>query len=263
MKEMETDFSHYSKAYNCISEDRLVKYHILMTSPCRELVVLPYYAMQSAASLFYPTLHILEVCLRNKIYCALRNFYSIRCKKIALPGSPEEWYLWMPQKIETLREVNSARMNAMTSITTRQVIPGDIISRLPFGVWVAFLRERVNNTDPLFFWTAVKNDIFPNTTKSKTDIFNEIKWAKSLRNRLFHHEPLWTGAGTCSLSKAKSTLTEKHERLLNIINWISQDVDYTFSTPRGFSYRNVFCVGIDRIFDALGQPLPDAPSGKQ
>ena len=248
---MSIDISHFLRSCDIISHERLHKYKQLIPYEWVSLVLLPYYGMQFNAALFYPTLQVLEVCLRNRIYSALASFYAKRAKTITLSGAPEEWYLWMPENQKTRLSIKSAISSARHDIKKRGIIPGDIICRLTFGDWVSILDEHPHTTDPLFFWNYVYKDIFPNTTKSKKGtILSEIKWAKSIRNRLSHHEPLWTSSDICTLTEAKNTLIAKHTRLLEIIRWISDDVFYSYASEKGFHYEKYFRLLMEQGFEA-------------
>ena len=257
------DFTRYSKSAECISQERLSKYKQLLPPQCSPMVIMPYYGMQFNAALFYPTIQLIEVCLRNKIYSSLNAFYTERAKTISLPGKPEEWYLWMPQRKKTVRNIKSALSDARSDIHNRDIIHGDIICRLTFGDWVSILEEHPLNTDPLFFWNAIQKEIFPNVKKSKKAILNEIRWAKSIRNRLSHHEPLWTSSNLCTLKNAKRTILEKHSRLLEVIHWMSEDVLYSYASTYGFQYEASFRRMVDGSFDAYNVFWEKSPQATQ
>lgn len=247
---LDIDFARYIRSAEYISQERLSKYKQLIPPIYAPLVIMPYYGMQFNAALFYPTIQLIEVCLRNKVYSSLRAFYMERAKTISLPGKPDEWYLWMPQNKKTIQNIALAWTDAKRTIKDRAIIPGDVISRLTFGVWVSVLDEHQNNKDPLFFWNAVQKEIFPNVNKSKKAILSEIRWAKSIRNRLSHHEPLWTSSDLCTLGNAKRTIYEKHNRLLEIIRWMSEDILYSYASTYGFQYEESFRRMVEGSFDA-------------
>ncbi|MDO5116095.1 MAG: hypothetical protein Q4D58_08380 [Synergistaceae bacterium] len=234
------------KVLNCISNERLDRYKSLIPSSANGPFVALYYTIQSASSMFYPTIQILEVCLRNKIHEALVDFFTGRAKSITLPGKPTEWYLWLPRNIHTQKEIKKVLSRASKEIRNRQLIPGDIISRLSFGSWCSILEDRSDNKDRLFYWTGVEKSIFPNTQMKKRQIMAEIKWANALRNRLFHHEPIWTGSGVTSIKDAYKTLKNKHKRLLNIIKMMSPELYKSYALD--YMYKRDFRVSIDGVF---------------
>ncbi|MEG1501928.1 MAG: hypothetical protein RR272_05170 [Synergistaceae bacterium] len=239
-----------TESLNNISREKLEKHKYFLSNKSNENLVIIYYAVQSATSLIYSTLNVLEICLRNKIYNLLSDFYIQKSKSLLQDNNPCQWYLWMPKNQETMNKISEAVKDANRKILTRPIIPGDIVSRLSFGVWYSILGERSNNNDPLFFWTPIKNKLFPNTKKTKGEILNEINWAKKLRNRIFHHEGIGFD-NTQSLNTLHTLFLEKHNRLLKLISWVSPSSHETYSNNHFFNYQELYNQRIDSIFNDL------------
>lgn len=238
MAETSKNTKQMARVVECLSSERLGRYLSLTPSHEPEAAVLPYFTIQATSSLFYPTIQVVEVCLRNRIHLAMANFYSGRSKTIVLPGRSETWYEWVPTRKRTKDNINDAITHARADVHGRKVIPGDIICRMMLGTWVSILEERPDNADKLYFWAGVVKDVFPKATLPKKALLQEIHWANDLRNRLFHHEPLWTGAGVSTMKQACATLKRKHRRLLNILMWMSPDLYRAYALD--FQYKKIF-----------------------
>lgn len=217
-----------------LSIERLDRYAPLARSKDAGKTLLPYLSMQVVLSAFYPTVQIVEICMRNRIHLAMTEFYTGRSRNVALPGAPDKWYEWMPTETKTVSNIHEAKSSAKKKIQGRKVIPGDIISRLSFGTWASILQERPCNTDPLYFWTGIEKTVFPHASLNKKQKLQEIRWANDLRNRLFHHEPIWTENKATGLDTADVLLKKKHKRLLDILNWMSEDLYKAYALDFGY-----------------------------
>ena len=92
MREIIVGGINYSNISSSLSDARLAAYHdFIMSDFPIEFVLYPYLTIQYVTSMFYPTLQLLEVCLRNHIYNSIKDYYQSRCKKIDLPGEPKKW----------------------------------------------------------------------------------------------------------------------------------------------------------------------------
>lgn len=240
MKEYIIKSINYTKIRKSLSDARLSTYHnFIMKELPVEFVLYPYLTIQSVTAMFYPTLQLLEVCLRNHIHNSLTEYYQARSEKISLPGLPEKWYEWMPETRKTQNKITDAAERAQKEIKKRQIIPDDIICRLSFGVWVRLLEERKFNSDPLHFWQGIAGSVFPNTGKSKTEIIESLKKANNLRNRIFHHEPAWNKSDVSDINSAHKKLCELHDSVIEIISWMSPDL-IKYYTGTTWNYKNRF-----------------------
>lgn len=217
---------NFQEIKNCLSAERLFAYEKIIAPAPEGLAIFIYQVMQMHSSLLFVPIQYLEVCLRNRTYNALKNFYDARKKVIAPLGTPGEWYKWMPQKQITKDNISEACKKAKNQIRNRRpIVYGDIISRLTLGVWVSILEERTDNKDPLFFWSGVVRDIFPNTTYKKGKIMQTLNDIATIRNRLFHHEPLWKSEKSKTVSYDIDDILLKmnntYTTIVEVIGWMS------------------------------------------
>lgn len=54
-------------------------------------------------------------------------------------------------------------------------------------------------------------------------IFDDMQKVLELRNRLFHHEPIWKGHNCNSHEKATFNVIKNYDFLKRVLKWISQD----------------------------------------
>lgn len=114
---------------------------------------------------FYALLHILEVCLRNKINYALEAKYGtgwIFSKKIFFTGAQ--------QKI--IVDLSGADL--------KKIIP-----MLPFGFWTSFFNKTFEE-----MWRQDLRVIFDVRKIRRGDVAQCLKSVRQLRNRIAHHEPI-------------------------------------------------------------------------
>lgn len=179
---------NFEEIKSCLSPERMAIYEKLAPEAFHDdnfllNALLIYQPMQTlSASLFIP-LQYLEICLRNKVHNSLSAFYEARKKKIQLPGAPNEWFLWLPQKGYTKSILQS---------TYEKVKPNDtFITHISLGTWKSILEERSDNRDPLHFWSGIVHEVFPNAHVKKSVILQTLGSIVIIRNRLFHYEPIW------------------------------------------------------------------------
>ena len=226
----------YDEIKKCLSYERLRPYEdIALLSP--ELDIALYNNIQFQSSLLFLPLQYLEVCLRNKINEAMYHFYDSIKHKVTLPGSPEEWYSWMPSSESTIYNVQEAAKKAKREIRGRSLKSDDIISHLNFGVWRHILQERADNKDPLHFWRGTVHQIFPNAKVKKEVILQTLTNITNTRNRLFHHEPLWKShKHHDTMENAIEEIENKYTMITQFIGWMSAPLkDYMETYTRCFT----------------------------
>lgn len=145
----------------------------------------------------YPTLQALEVILRNTLHDAARSHFD-----------RDDWF--DDVKVIHHRHEVGALEKARSKLRRERKQPdaGRIIAELNFGFWTSLLDRRYEQV----LWPAIIKDAFPHmprhdrTRSNLAKRFNEVR---NLRNRIFHHEPIWYWP-----------LTDKHRRILDAIRWI-------------------------------------------
>ena len=159
-----------------ISSDRFTPYH--SASGQSECEALGNYAWNIAlCESLYPALNSIEIALRNGIHdAATENFgtnswFNGRLKK------PEN------DRLQTL----SRKFNRLGVISPTA---GDFVAGLSLGFWVDLLKGRYEQ----ILWPALLPVVFPYATKrqrSRERIYRRLANFQTLRNRVFHYEPIW------------------------------------------------------------------------
>jgi hypothetical protein len=131
---------------------------------------------------FYPSLNLLEVGLRNSINILFIEKFG------------EKWLLKIGEK--SILSFNEQRdvEKAIDSLKKRGIKTdiGNIVAELNFGFWNALFNKYYDTKlwqKPNFIKSVFPN--LPREHRSAKFIRDEIKIIRVLRNRIFHHEPIW------------------------------------------------------------------------
>ena len=173
----------------------------------------------------YPALNSFEIALRNAIHAAgTRQFGT------------EFWYR------DRLRKDEADRLNTLlfqlNSSGSGNPSTGDLVSSLSFGFWASLFK----GTYERILWPQLLPDVFPRAPRrrrARRDISKRVDRIRRLRNRVFHHEPVWH----------LTDLTEQHSLILETIGWISPAVlEMTRLLDR---FDSVYTMGPQRYTDEL------------
>lgn len=150
----------------------------------------------------YPLLHMLEVVMRNRIHHAFQHHFG------AL-----DWYDqgWLNGNHRAM--VADAR-NGLSK-RSKPHEPDRVIAQLSFGFWCGMLHSNYEH-GPRAAWPALLTVVMPNVPKSwrtRFKIQGRVEEARTLRNRVFHHE---------SITHLRD-LRERHRCLLELLGWFSTD----------------------------------------
>ncbi len=174
----------------------------------------------SLSEALYPTLCILEIALRNRISSVLVTHYG------------ETWFdghagKWFDGKDIMARAKPNYELEAIANLKSEllkqgQPITSDAVtSNLTFGFWTGLFKRAYVKT----LWDKHITEIFPdvrpinyNLKSNLQMIRNQLDCIRDLRNRVFHHEPLF---GTPKQSFAELLADCANARKL--IGWLSQD----------------------------------------
>lgn len=163
-------------------------------------MLINYYWNMALADALHSSLATVEILLRNTIHDTLSNFFG-----------RADWYdgtgLLDENQIEDVAKVKKHIESRKRSTT-----PARVVSQLTFGFWVTILSGTYNDR----FWRpnggANLKTAFPNapSKKRRNDIQAKYYSANSLRNRAFHHEPLFD----------QQSLLDDYRRTYEGIEWI-------------------------------------------
>lgn len=159
----------------------------------------------------YPTLHFLEVTLRNRFEILLiqrygGDWYINPVLTQILAGLPAE---------KQLRDALNELKNRGRSLTS-----GGVVAELSFGFWTGLLGNRYRGkfSGP-GRWILFPRQPVPAKGTGSVSAFEKSINAKLwniryLRNRVFHHEPIWADPG----------LARKYQDIRLLVSWICPEV---------------------------------------
>lgn len=169
-----------------LSSDRLETYLSLSNFNHTQALVL-YRSNILKSHRFYTILHILEVCLRNKIDICLSKKFGTR---------------WFDGTAILLTSVQNHSIVELKNFEKR----GQVIASLSFGFWTAFFGKTFEE-----LWRKELRTIFSTSEALKRGyIADKLKNIRILRNRIAHHE--------CIL---KMELNSLEESAIQLIQWLS------------------------------------------
>lgn len=218
---MQAEFA--TQLFKALSHERLAAYQDRVSHD-GNLNLFSHYAWNMALSeSLYPVLQALEVTLRNAIYdAACDNFKQ------------DDWFD-DPAIINHRNDVTA--LNKAKQILQRQhkpLEPGRIIAELNFGFWTSLLDSRYEQV----LWPRLIKKTFPYMPKRiRTRKFLSKRFYKirRLRNRIFHHEPIWYW----------QDLQQQHQDMLEALRWIEPAMKELVVTVDRFD--NIYNNGLDNI----------------
>ncbi len=146
----------------------------------------------------YPTLQCLEVGLRNVLHREMSALYGTG--------------LWMLPSARVLLQREADQVQAVVQRLGRgpaAVTANRIVAEASFGFWTALLDRPYE-----MLWRRLLKGGFPNVPRSsrtRTELSRRLNSARRLRNRVFHHEPVWHW----------TDLRDQHQMLVETVGWLS------------------------------------------
>lgn len=127
----------------------------------------------------YPTLHCLEVALRNALH-----------REIAAHYRSERWFEepWLaPRQHQQVAEAKSKLRDKR-----KPDDPGRVVAELSFGFWCGLFNRYYEHNK--YLWPSLIKPVFPRLPSALRGIRTieaALNDTRELRNRVFHHEPVW------------------------------------------------------------------------
>lgn len=223
-----------------ISSDRLQTYYdVFGTDP--EYVKKAYYWNQQLCGSMYPMFQTLEVTFRNALchhvpinhqnftgdfwFQSLVNHIQDRRIKSLSGNDKQQWY-----HPNGRRKRWTAIEKIIYEMRREGKSSADVISNMNFGFWCKMLdTEYEDLTHKALLWPNMSVHVFPNYPSqfkfNRQYVFDEFKKARKLRNRVFHHEPVWKFQGyqQLSIDDLLITLNGRYDECLQIVSWISEE----------------------------------------
>lgn len=161
-----------------VSSERLAPYLRQTHGDLRKTLCLYLWNIALCESL-YPLLNLTETTLRNKLDASLAEMFGQR-----------DWFNlgWLDARDAS--KINEARRKIAGS--NRLATPGRMVAELTFGFWTSLLDVRYERTKIL--WPHLAPKVFacaPRKLRTRKAQSRYASAIRDLRNRVFHHEPIW------------------------------------------------------------------------
>jgi hypothetical protein len=179
----------------------------------------------------YPALQILEITLRNSLHQSLSINFNTECW-FDLPFLHEREKKQIEQAKEDLRKEN------------KKVKAGHVVAKLSFGFWTSLFDVRYEHGQVL--WPKLLKPTFPGLSRiqrTRTYLSRELNRIRFLRNRIFHHEPIWHW----------KDLSNQHISLINLTSGLSPSASQYLNIFDQF--QSVYADGKEQIKTKLNQRL--------
>ncbi|RYD79184.1 MAG: hypothetical protein EOP84_13360 [Verrucomicrobiaceae bacterium] len=134
------------------------------------------------AAAIMPAMHTFEIAYRNSIHASLSTYYG-----------QADWYdrqsLLLPDELKFVRDAKRKLRRASKPET-----PDAIVAELMLGFWCALLNSPY---DTSVYRPCLSRGFkkLPPHLQSRTTLHSKVIAFKDLRNRVFHHEPIWNIVG--------------------------------------------------------------------
>lgn len=241
----------YDEVLEIVSEPRLTYYKEFLNCQSDQERLGAYLAFQELSGSFFPLIQTVEVSLRNAIHKASIEHFA-----------DSEWYTKIPQSQESKNIISRAIEKAENECINPS--SDDVIARTTLGFWVYMMDSPYRNTqNGSFLWTPdIKAKVFPHAKNpwgadlTVAAIFDECQKLLKLRNRLFHHEPIWKKHNCNSLQKAVNNVEKDYKFLLKILGFMSKakhDLVFSIGSPSKFYER---CT-LDTIHEIINHIKPE------
>jgi len=186
------------KLRQVLSQERLESYHQRGT-PRTDLNLFSHYAWNMALSeSLYSALQCLEIACRNQIHQSATTHYH-----------RDDWF----DHPAALQHENERQAIAKAKMALRQqgkpLEAGRIVAELNFGFWTSLLDRRYEQV----LWPRLLKHTFPRMPRkirTRATLAKRFNTIRRLRNRVFHHEPIWYWRD----------LPQQHEAILEAIEWL-------------------------------------------
>lgn len=217
---MDTQFILTDDTLNAIKvvlSDARIKPYILAANNDLGKAIRIYEINIQLCEALYPSLHTVEVALRNAIDKSLSYTYEkdwlwnqkLRFdsqEKNLIQKSTDDIKYDIKQKYKD----NSRLQQNIKSELNNSAIKDKVIAELNFGFWKALIVEKYYQTS---IFNRCSKHIFRHAQGNERDVKfvrDIIPKTNLFRNRVFHHEPIWNDR----------ELLSKYKEVYRLINWI-------------------------------------------
>ncbi len=201
-----------------ISRHRLQRYR--RATENKQQAVALYLWNVALSEALYPPIHFFEVAFRNAAHQALTT----------CTGNNPRWFMdqsvltedrHQKQVQDAIKELHKKRKSHFVGNVTDINYPKEphrVVAELSLGFWINLFSNPYTNT----IVSATASIVFPNgpkevvSDKRQDIVYPRLREVLDLRNRVFHHEPIyhWTYVAD------DTSLMARHRRLCEVVSWM-------------------------------------------
>ena len=192
-----------------LSPERLNTYRNAVEERDRKLALQLHAWNTAIGAALYGPLQSLEITLRNAINYQLISKFGV------------SWYENMDDVLDMGALGQIARAREELQRADREVSASQIVAKLPFGFWVTLTGRggrrngRSKSNYEMTLWRPALRLAFPCCDSlSRNDVYKSLNRLRDLRNRIAHHEPIFT-----------RNLKKDHEEILKLVGWICPEME--------------------------------------
>ena len=186
----------YGELRQATSPSRLMRYFALKPEITDLEAFSLYLWNMSLCESLYPALQGVEVTLRNSIHQAASATFG------------DEF--WFRNRLLAREQGTLLQLDSSFGSSYSRVESGRYIAGCSLGFWVGLFRGEYEQV----LWTRLLPEVFPHAPqrfRSRSKLYTRLDRIRRLRNRVFHHEPIWH----------LPDLPERHELILETLGWLS------------------------------------------
>ncbi|KTD47903.1 Abi-like protein [Legionella quinlivanii] len=198
---------------NVLSMDRLKSYEILCPNQGKSNIIGAYHWNLLISQALYPFIHSVEIALRNSIHhAATQKFQTEFWFEFVIKDGKSKSIL-----TETKNDLSKRFENFSAS---------DIVAGLTFGFWTTLIKQKTytDQFNPHRLWPDLIPSVFPHYARGNDDrknISKRFEEIRLIRNRLFHHEPIWKFKKANTPQECIAELRRKFNDIFKAIGWMS------------------------------------------
>jgi hypothetical protein len=217
---------YVSAIRKALSDERLDAYGIGRSD---EVKIANYLWNLALCESLYPALHGLEIAMRNAVFSAGASvFRGIATRDVAC---------WLDSDPPIIHPDDQPMVvGAKDRLRERglPLEPGRLVAELRFGFWTSMFDVRYEQSKvlwPRLLGAQLLDPSSPRSMRSRKQLSPLLNRVRHLRNRVFHHEPIWHWGN----------LYQQHEMALDLMGWFSPALRMTVEP--GDRFRAIHAAG--------------------